>query len=134
MKNIFLISIIIVAIVVMAGTIVYVNYDNQVKTSGYPDYHVDVYLNYTKGNINVNYDKNNVSIPSGDWFNVSLKAYSNYSYSFYYNNSPMYFNDSGLVNNTFYTGFLDKNVTISLNFIGNTYTNKTSEIILERGD
>ena len=82
-------------------------------------------------NINIAYNHQNITIPSGNWYNVSLKAYSNYSYSFYYNDSPMYFNYSGLINNTFYTGFLDRNVTISLNFIGDYYTGKTSMIILE---
>ena len=46
----------------------------------------------------------------------------------------LYFNYSGLVNNTFYTGFLDRNVIISLNFIGNTYSGKTSTIVLEKGE
>ena len=119
---------------VMAGSIAYVNYENHVQTSGYPDYHVDVYLNYTKGNVSVAYDHNNISVPSGDWFNVSLKAYSNYSYSFYQNNTPLYFNYSGLINNTFYTGFLDRNVTISLNFVGSTYSGTTSLIVLEKGE
>ena len=119
---------------VMAGSIAYVNYENHVRTSGYPDYHVDVYLNYTKGNVSVVYDHNNISVPSGDWFNVSLKAYSNYSYSFYQNNTPLYFNYSGLINNTFYTGFLDKNVTARLNFIGDTYTGKTGIVVLEKGE
>ena len=118
----------------MVGSIAYVHSVDSAKVSGYPDYHVDVYLNYTKGNVSVAYDHNNISVPSGDWFNVSLKAYSNYSYSFYYNDSPMYFNYSGLINNTFYTGFLDRNVTISLNFIGNTYSGKTSTIVLEKGE
>ena len=85
---------------------------------------------YTQ-NINIAYNHQNITIPSGNWYNVSLKAYSNYSYSFYYNDFPMYFNYSGLINNTFYTGFLDRNVTISLNFIGDYYTGKTSMIILE---
>ena len=82
-------------------------------------------------NINIAYNHQNITVPSGNWYNVSLKAYSNYSYSFYYNDFPMYFNYSGLINNTFYTGFLDRNVTISLNFIGDYYTGKTSMIILE---
>lgn len=134
MTNKFLFSIIIASVIVMAGTIAYVYSANSAKVSGYPDYHVDVYLNYTKGNVSVAYDHNNISVPSGDWFNVSLKAYSNYSYSFYQNGTPLYFNYSGLINNTFYTGFLDRNVTISLNFIGNTYSGKMSTIVLEKGE
>ena len=126
---------------VMAGSIAYVNYENHVQTSGYPDYHVNVHIptvsvfqaNATADNCNINiaYNHQNITVPSGNWYNVSLKAYSNYSYSFYYNDFPMYFNYSGLINNTFYTGFLDRNVTISLNFIGDYYTGKTSMIILE---
>ena len=112
----------------MAGAFVYFQVQ---KTSGYPDYHVNVYLNYTKGNITVDYGHNSIVVPSKAWFNVSLKAYSNYSYSFYQNNTPLYFNYSGLINSGFYTGFLDKNVTISLNFTGTTYTGKTSVIVLE---
>ena len=103
---------------VMAGAFVYFQVQ---KTSGYPDYHVNVYLNYTKGNITVDYGHNSINsivVPSKAWFNVSLKAYSNYSYSFYQNNTPLYFNYSGLNNSGFYTGFLDKNVTVSLNFMG----------------
>jgi hypothetical protein len=85
-------------------------------------------------NINIAYNHQNITVPSGNWYNVSLKAYSNYSYSFYYNDSPMYFNYSGLINNTFYTGFLDRNVTISLNFVGSTYSGTTSLIVLEKGE
>ena len=88
---------------------------------------------YTQ-NINIAYNHQNITIPSGNWYNVSLKAYSNYSYSFYYNDSPMYFNYSGLINNTFYTGFLDRNVTARLNFIGDTYTGKTGLVVLEKGE
>lgn len=130
MKNTVLFSILIIAIMVMAGAFVYFQVQ---KTSGYPDYHVNVYLNYTKGNITVDYGHNSINsivVPSKAWFNVSLKAYSNYSYSFYQNNTPLYFNYTGLINNTFYTGFLDKNVSVSLNFLG-TYTGKTSVIVLE---
>ena len=118
MKNTVLFSILIIAIMVMAGAFVYFQVQ---KTSGYPDYHVNVYLNYTKGNITVDYGHNSINsivVPSKAWFNVSLKAYSNYSYSFYQNNTPLYFNYSGLNNSGFYTGFLDKNVTVSLNFMG----------------
>ena len=118
MKNTALFSMLAVAIMVMAGAFVYFQVQ---KTSGYPDYHVNVYLNYTKGNITVDYGHNSINsivVPSKAWFNVSLKAYSNYSYSFYQNNTPLYFNYSGLNNSGFYTGFLDKNVTVSLNFMG----------------
>ena len=118
MKNTVLFSILIIAIMVMAGAFVYFQVQ---KTSGYPDYHVNVYLNYTKGNITVDYGHNSINsivVPSKAWFNVSLKAYSNYSYSFYQNNTPLYFNYTGLINSGFYTGFLDKNVTVSLNFMG----------------
>ena len=128
MKNTALFSMLAVVIIVMAGAFVYFQVQ---KTSGYPDYHVNVYLNYTKGNITVDYGHNSIAVPSKAWFNVSLKAYSNYSYSFYQNNTPLYFNYSGLINSGFYTGFLDKNVTISLNFTGTTYTGKTSVIVLE---
>ena len=78
------------------------------------------------------YLSNSITIPMPNWFNLTLKAYTNYSFTFQYNNTPLYFTYDGLINNTIYTGFLDSNITLDIHFIALGYSGKTELIVGEK--
>ena len=83
--------------------------------------------------VDASYLSNSITIPIPNWFNLTLKAYTNYSFTFQYNNTPLYFTYDGLINNTIYTGFFDHNLTLDIHFIALGYSGKTQSIVLERG-
>ena len=58
---------------VMAGSIAYVNYENHVRTSGYPDYHVNVHIPTVVDNYPIELS----GVPSGSGFYQQLITISN---------------------------------------------------------
>jgi hypothetical protein len=97
-----------------------------------PTFTIGAFTNMTD-HVDVSYLSNSITIPMPNWFNLTLKAYTNYSFTFQYNNTPLYFTYDGLINNTIYTGFFDHNLTLDIHFIALGYSGKTQSIVLERG-
>ena len=93
--------------------------------SSMPTFTVGTFTNMT----DASYLSNSITIPMPNWFNLTLKAYTNYSFTFHYNNTPLYFTYDGLINNTIYTGFLDSNLTLDIHFIALGYSGKTELIV-----
>jgi hypothetical protein len=100
--------------------------------SSMPTFTIGAFTNMTD-HVDVSYLSNSITIPMPNWFNLTLKAYTNYSFTFQYNNTPLYFTYDGLINNTIYTGFFDHNLTLDIHFIALGYSGKTQSIVLERG-
>ena len=93
-----------------------------------PTYTIGTFTNMTDHAV-ASYLSNSITIPMPNWFNLTLKAYTNYSFTFHYNNTPLYFTYDGLINNTIYTGFLDSNLTLDIHFIALGYSGKTELIV-----
>ena len=96
-----------------------------------PTYTIGSFTNMTDHAV-ASYLSNSITIPMPNWFNLTLKAYTNYSFTFHYNNMPLYFTYDGLINNTIYTGFLDSNLTLDIHFIALGYSGKTELIVGEK--
>ena len=94
-----------------------------------PTFTIGTFTNMTD-HVDVSYLSNSITIPMPNWFNLTMKAYKNYSFTFQYNYIPLYFVYEGLINNTFYTGFLDGNITLNINFIAFGYSGKTELIVV----
>ena len=93
-----------------------------------PTFTIGAFTNMTDHAV-ASYLSNSITIPMPNWFNLTLKAYTNYSFTFHYNNTPLYFTYDGLINNTIYTGFLDSNLTLDIHFIALGYSGKTELIV-----
>jgi hypothetical protein len=93
-----------------------------------PTFTIGTFTNMTD-HADASYLSNSITIPMPNWFNLTLKAYTNYSFTFHYNNTPLYFTYDGLINNTIYTGFLDSNLTLDIHFIALGYSGKTELIV-----
>ena len=93
-----------------------------------PTFTIGTFTNMTDHAV-ASYLSNSITIPMPNWFNLTLKAYTNYSFTFHYNNTPLYFTYDGLINNTIYTGFLDSNLTLDIHFIALGYSGKTELIV-----
>ena len=93
-----------------------------------PTFTIGAFTNMTDHAV-ASYLSNSITIPMPNWFNLTLKAYTNYSFTFHYNNTPLYFTYDGLINNTIYTGFLDSNITLDIHFIALGYSGKTELIV-----
>ena len=96
-----------------------------------PTFTIGTFTNMTD-HADVSYLSNSITIPMPNWFNLTLMAYTNYSFTFQYNNTPLYFTYDGLINNTIYTGFLDHNLTLDIHFIALGYSGKTELIVGEK--
>ena len=94
-----------------------------------PTFTIGAFTNMTDHAV-ASYLSNSITIPMPNWFNLTLKAYTNYSFTFHYNNTPLYFTYDGLINNTIYTGFLDSNLTLDIHFIALGYSGKTELIVV----
>ena len=107
------------------GLIAYNAYYNTITM---PTFTIGSFTNMTDHAV-ASYLSNSITIPMPNWFNLTLKAYTNYSFTFHYNNTPLYFTYDGLINNTIYTGFLDSNLTLDIHFIALGYSGKTELIV-----
>ena len=96
-----------------------------------PTFTIGAFTNMTD-HVDVSYLSNSITIPMPNWFNLTLMAYTNYSFTFQYNNTPLYFTYDGLINNTIYTGFFDHNLTLDIHFIALGYSGKTELIVGEK--
>ena len=99
------------------------------QTITMPTFTIGTFTNMTDHAV-ASYLSNSITIPMPNWFNLTLKAYTNYSFTFHYNNTPLYFTYDGLINNTIYTGFLDSNLTLDIHFIALGYSGKTELIVV----
>ena len=102
--------------------------DRTLLPDGMPTFTIGSFTNMTDHAV-ASYLSNSITIPMPNWFNLTLKAYTNYSFTFHYNNTPLYFTYDGLINNTIYTGFLDSNLTLDIHFIALGYSGKTELIV-----
>jgi hypothetical protein len=106
----------------------YINYVFLTPKMAMPTFTIGAFTNMTDHAV-ASYLSNSITIPMPNWFNLTLKAYTNYSFTFHYNNTPLYFTYDGLINNTIYTGFLDSNLTLNIHFIALGYSGKTELIV-----
>ena len=114
------------------STFVFMHYLIVASVGKMPTFTIGSGTNMTD-HVDASYLSNSITIPIPNWFNLTLKAYTNYSFTFQYNNTPLYFTYDGLINNTIYTGFFDHNLTLDIHFIALGYSGKTQSIVLERG-
>ena len=107
----------------------YIAIMNGIGNNSMPTFTIGTFTNMTD-HADASYLSNSITIPMPNWFNLTLKAYTNYSFTFHYNNTPLYFTYDGLINNTIYTGFLDSNLTLDIHFIALGYSGKTKLIVV----
>lgn len=99
-------AIVISAIVIMAGVLIY--HESQVHPPTFKQYNLNIGLNNsTIGSLEIN--GNTYSNLGGHWFNLTMRGYNNYTVTF-----PYYVEYNGFVNTTAHV-YLQNNTTVKFN-------------------